>query len=170
MSKLFSMKLNKFPEKGTCGDLYFSSDTRETFIALGDGRLFPLAGLLSVAPGAGVGPQGPQGERGPAGSDAKPAVDGRDGKPGIQGPAGPAGKDGKSIMGPAGPTGAQGPRGDVLIPNDSELAAAVIALRQERTRVQAALLEEISRSNSLPTSTRRHVQFTLQRVKKAAGL
>ena len=93
MSKLFSMKLNKFPEKGTCGDVYFSSDTRETFIALGDGRLFPLAGLLSVAPGAGVGPQGPQGDRGPAGSDAKPAVDGRDesrGLLGLPGETGPA--------------------------------------------------------------------------------
>jgi hypothetical protein len=169
MSKLISTKLNKMPATGTPGDLYFASDTRETFIAVGDGRLFPLEGLLSVAPGAGVGPQGPQGLRGPAGSDSSmPGPEGPRGRPGrdssVPGPAGPAGPQGP--QGPTGPQGPAGPRGDCLIPNAGELAAAVTLLRHRHTRIQAALLFEISRSENLRPSTRLHVKRVLANIQK----
>jgi hypothetical protein len=71
------------------------------------------------------------------------------------------GADGKD-----GAPGAQGPRGDVLIPNESELAAAVIALRQRIARIQAAHLVEIERSRSLDPSTRAHIRNVLERVRR----
>ena len=59
------------------------------------------------------------------------------------------GRDGVSIVGPAGP---KGDRGDCLIPNDSEVAAALIALRQKHAaalaRIQDALVKNSGRKHS----------------------
>ena len=57
-----------------------------------------------------------------------------------------------------------------MIPNNSELAAAVIAYRKKYANIQATLLEEISKSKNLRPSTRLHVQNALNRVKREAGL
>jgi hypothetical protein len=51
----------------------------------------------------------------------------------VDGAPGRDGVDGRSIIGP------QGPRGDVLIPNDSEVAASLLALRQKHARSLAAI-------------------------------
>jgi hypothetical protein len=57
------------------GDLYYSTDTQEVFIAATDGSVAPVAGILMQGgitgqPGlaGATGPQGPQGPVGPAGS------------------------------------------------------------------------------------------------------
>jgi hypothetical protein len=47
------------------------------------------------------------------------------------------GKDGQSIVGP------QGPRGDCTIPNDSEVASALLALRRNHARVLAKVKYEL---------------------------
>jgi hypothetical protein len=192
MPNLYSVK--RPPSKGTqTGDIYFVTSTKQTFVVLGDGRLFDLAGLLQISTGVVVGPQGepgqsivgPQGPkgdsitgpRGPQGPKGDSIVgpkgaagrDGDRGKPGADSTVpGPAGKDGLSIVGPAGP---QGPRGDIFIPNESELQAAVIAYRQKYARIQVALLEEISKNlKNRNASTRLHISNALNRVKKEAGL
>lgn len=96
-------------------------------------------GRDSCVPGP-AGPVGRQGERG---------VKGEKGERGEVGPAGKDGKDGQSIVGPAGP---KGDRGDCLIPNDSEVAAALIALRQKHAaalaRIQDALAKNSGRKHS----------------------
>jgi len=190
-NKLYSVK--QLPSKGEVGCVYFCTTDKMAYIALGDGTLFQLDGLLSLKPVPAVGPQGSQGERGAVGPQGAAGRDGRDGADsnvagpigprgergaaGLPGPAGkpgadstvpgPAGKNGQSIVGPAGP---QGPKGDIYIPNESELAAAVIEYRQRWARMQAAFIEEISNSKALPASARIHVTNVLTRVKKAAGL
>jgi hypothetical protein len=191
MPNLYSVK--KLPNRGReLGDIFFCTSTKETFVCLGDLTLFNLSGLLSQKPVAVVGPQGepgqsivgPQGPkgdsiigpRGPQGS-AGASIVGPKGADGLPGPAGKNGRDGRdstvpgpkgdSIVGPAGP---QGPRGDVLIPNADELSAAVTAYRRKHANIQAALLEEISKSKKLRPSTRLHVQNALNRVKREAGL
>ena len=105
---------------------------------------------------------------GPKGHDGSNGLIGATGKPGKDGAQGPQGERG--TQGPAGPRGEKGVRGDVMIPNSDELAAAVIAYRQKHARIQAALLEEISNSKNLPASTRIHVQNTLKRIKREADL
>jgi hypothetical protein len=190
-NKLYSVK--QLPSVGEVGCVYFCTATKTSYLALGDGTLFETDGLLSLKPVPAVGPQGSPGERGltgpqgPAGKDGRNGVDssvpgpqgpmgpkGADGTPGAAGRdstvAGPAGKDGASIVGPAGPQGPQGPRGDIFIPNESELAAAVIEYRQRYAKIQAVLLDGISKSKNLRPSTRLHVQNALNRVKREAGL
>lgn len=76
MAQFHSLTRKDFPplSAGVVGDVYFATDTRELFIALGGGGLVPLDGLL--AGNGPVGPQGPAGVAGPIGP---------------QGPAGPTG-------------------------------------------------------------------------------
>jgi hypothetical protein len=92
----------------------------------------------------------------------------------VAGPQGPAGKDGatgsrgpkgESIVGPQGPKGG---RGDVLIPNESELAAAVIELRQKLARVKAKMFLEMERNlhPSVHPNVRAHVKRLLVQVQK----
>jgi hypothetical protein len=191
MAELISVK--RLPSVGKPGNLYYNNQEKSFHLALGDGTLLPVEGMLSPNPRGIVGPQGERGERGATGPQGPASRDGRDGADstvpgpigprgpkgadGLPGPAGkngadstvpgPAGKDGQSIVGPAGP---QGPRGDCLIPNNSELAAAVIAYRQKHAAIQASLLTEISKAKNLPASTRLHVTNVLNRVKREAGL
>jgi hypothetical protein len=166
-NKLISVK--RPPSKAEPGTVVFCTSTKLAYLALGDGTLFQLDGLLSMQPGQpAVGPPGEPGPTGAAGRD------------GMTGPRGERGTDGRSCTcqnqgeqgpaGPRGPAGPAGPRGDCLIPNEGELAAAAIAYRQKHAKVQAALLEEISKSKNLRTSTRLHVQNVLNRVKQEAGL
>jgi hypothetical protein len=192
MPKLYSVK--RLPSTGQLGDVYFSTETKEFFVCLAGGELFNMAGLLQLQPQPVVGPKGEQGSvgppgprglqgaegiqgrpgvsgsMGPAGHNGSAGLPGATGKTGAQGPQGPAGKDGASIVGPAGPKGDKGDRGDLFIPTETELQAAVIDYRQRYICIQAAFLEEITKSKSLRASTRLHVQNTLNRVKKAAGL
>lgn len=193
-NKLYSLKT--VPSKGNPGDVYFCTATNVSYIALGDGTLFQTDGLLSMKPVPAVGPQGepgpvgavgpqgapgingaagadsivagPQGSVGPKGSNGTPGPAGRDGADGRDG------KDGKdsTVAGPQGPqgiAGPQGPRGDVLIPNESELAAAVIELRQQRAKVQAALLLAMTESKTMSPAVRVHLQRHLTQIKDAAG-
>jgi hypothetical protein len=165
-NKLYSVK--RLPSKGEVGCVYFCTTDKLAYLALGDGTLFQTDSLLSCKPVPAVGPPGEPGPTGAAGRD------------GMIGPRGERGTDGRSCtcsnrgeqgpQGTAGPAGPQGPKGNVLIPNADELAAAVIAYRQKHARIQAALLEEISKSKRLPASTRLHVQGVLKRVKQEAGL
>ena len=164
MPKLLSAK--QCPSSAEPGTVFFNTVTKETFIALADGRFFNLAGLLSCQPVAVVGPKGERGPAGTPGRDSQvPGPAGRDGKdstvPGPQGPIGPrgtagshgqngkdstvpgpAGKDGQSIVGPAGPKGDKGEPGSVIYPTDSQLAAANKELLQQRARVQAAFFKQ----------------------------
>jgi hypothetical protein len=191
MANLISVK--RLPSKGNVGDVYFDNVNKQFYIALADGTLFALDGLLGLQPVPAVGQQGERGgvgavgPQGPAGKDGRDStvpgprgdsITGPKGADGLPGSAGKDGKDGKdsTVAGPQGPQGIQGPagpkgeRGDVMIPNDSELAAAVIAFRKKMTNIQAALLAEMGRSKDMRLSTRLHVQRVLNNVKKAAGL
>lgn len=86
------------PSTGSPGDVFFCSDTKESYLVLPDGNLYTIAGLFSQQPIGVVGPRGGVGPSGDAGN---------------QGATGPAAKDGKDsiIAGPPGPQGPQGPPG-----------------------------------------------------------
>jgi len=191
MANLISVK--RLPSKGNVGDVYFDNVNKEFYIALADGTLFALAGLLGLQPVPAVGPKGEQGGVGASGPQGPAGKDGRDstvpgprgdsitgpkGKDGLPGPAGKDGKDGKDStvagpqgpQGPAGPRGEKGERGDIAVIGDAELQAAVTFYKHRHTAVQAALLAEIAKSKSLPKSTQLHVQNTLNRIKREAGL
>lgn len=120
---------------------------------------------IALTPGP-QGRPGNTGESGPAGRNGRDGVDGRDstvagpegrvgraglaikGDTGSRGERGLAGKDGESIVGPPGQSivGPPGPRGDVLIVGESELAAAVIALRKKLLEQRAAFLARIAQN------------------------
>jgi hypothetical protein len=191
MADLFSVK--RLPSRGKPGDVYFNNVEKEFYIVLTDTTLLPVSGMLSPNPRGIVGPRGEQGgvgatgPQGPAGKDGRDStvpgprgdsITGPKGAAGLPGPAGKDGRDGRDseIAGPHGPQGERGPqgekgeRGDVLIPNASELAAAVISYRQHNAKIQAALLEEISKSKNLRPSTRLHVSNALNRVKREANI
>ena len=193
MADLISVK--RLPSKGEPGNLYFDNQEKSFHLALGDGTLLPVEGMLSPNPRGIVGPQGERGERGATGPQGPAARDGKDGAdstvPGPQGPRGPKGsdglpgpagkngadgKDGKDStiagpVGPQGPAGPQGPKGDVLIPNDSELAAAVIQFRDQKARAHAAFLQAMLDVGKIKNrSTAKHIELFLNRVKKEAGL
>jgi hypothetical protein len=191
MPKFYTMKASKLPSRSEVGDLFFTSDTRESFVCVGDGRLVNLNGLLSCQPITEIGPQGERGLKGDAGERGPQGVPGVQGEPGKNGSVGPAGRNGanglpgqtgkpgndgavgaqgpagaKGELGPQGPKGDKGERGDVLIPNSDELSAAVIAYRQKHARAHAAILAEISKSSGLRPSTRLHVQRVLKNIQK----
>ncbi len=199
MSKLISTKSNRLPSKGEPGDVFFATDTKETWIAIGDGRLFSLPVLLA---GAAVVPAvGPQGEtgRGEKGETGAVGRDGKNGKdstvPGPAGAKGDKGSDGLSITGRAGangkdgrdgmdsivpgPKGERGERGergekgepgDVTVVGDSELHEAVITLRKKLATVQASILQAMADNENSPKYVRDHVRRHLAAVKANAGL
>lgn len=113
--------------RAPAGTVYFCRDTANAFIAMADGCLLNLTELVNgTVPCVHVPVPGPQGQ---AGRDAAPARDGIDGKNGIDGAPGP-----------------KGDRGDVLIPKESELQQAVIALRLKVAKFQAAVLHAYERN------------------------
>lgn len=193
MAELISVK--RLPSVGKPGNLYYNNQEKSFHLALGNGTLLPVEGMLSPNP---RGPVGPQGEPGPAGASGRDSVvpgpqgqpgnDGATGRQGATGPKGadglpgPAGKngadgrDGKDStvpgpVGPQGPAGPQGPKGDVLIPNDSELAAAVLQFRDQKARAHAAFVQAMLDIAKLKNrSTAKHMELLLTRIKKDAGL
>jgi hypothetical protein len=194
MANLISVK--RLPSKGNVGDVYFDNTSKLFYLALANGTLFALDSLLGLQPVPAVGPRGEQGPVGAVGPQGTPGINGADGADStVAGPQGPAGakgsngqpgaagkdgadgrngKDGKdsTVAGPQGPqgiAGPAGPRGDVLIPTESELAAAVIELRQQRAKIQAALLLAISESKTTSPVVRAHLQRHLTQIKDAAG-
>jgi hypothetical protein len=104
------------PERGVVGDIYYQLADRSLHIAIGDGRLVPVAGLLAGPPIQGL--------------------NGRDGRDGIDGKNGRDGKDGAA--------GAKGDKGDVLHIGDDELRAAVETLRQELLTHRAKLAHALN--------------------------
>ena len=201
MALLCLNKLNQLPSRGkSVGDVYHVNADKSTWLVVNDFSLLNLTDLLSgagVARAVGLqGEPGPPGRDGTPGRDAAPAKDGRDSN--IPGLPGERGRDGRSIIGPPGQSiigpqgrpgrdgkdstvpgpkgekgviGPQGPRGDVLIPNDSELAAAVIALRQKLATVQAAFLQGMMDAGNIKhAGVRSLVTKKLEIVKRDAGL
>jgi hypothetical protein len=192
VANFWSMNSARFPAKGIVGDVYMAAETKKLFIAVADGRLIPLEGLLNPitveggrgekgengTPG-GIGPRGLQGPPGRDGINGK-SVSGPKGSRGEKGATGAAGKDGRDgIDGKDGATGAQGPQGPagpagaVLYVGDAEMAAAVKALRDEmiatKARVEAAfdvtfLEAQQNRPNGAVT-----IQSYLNRMRQRAG-
>jgi len=82
VGKLFSLKAGSLPSKGRAGDCYFTTDSKEVYIAVADGALLNLADLLSGAmPHVRVvGPQGEQGIRGMSGARGAKGEPGTPGK------------------------------------------------------------------------------------------
>jgi hypothetical protein len=193
VANFWSMNSARFPAKGIVGDVYMAAETKKLFIAVADGRLIPLEGLLNPVtvegargekgengtPG-GIGPRGIQGPPGRDGIDGK-SVSGPKGSRGAQGRQGVAGKDGRDgIDGKDGATGAQGPQGPagpagaVLYVGDAEMAAAVKALRDEmiatKARVEAAFdvtMLEAFRNHGSKAVT---IQSYLNRMRQRAGV
>lgn len=86
------------PSTGSPGDVFFCSDTKESYLVLPDGNLYTIAGLFSQQPIGVAGPTGPRGQQGDASAQ------------GLQGPVGPTGSQGP--RGPQGDPGPQGPQGE----------------------------------------------------------
>jgi hypothetical protein len=75
------------------GDIYYSTDTMEVFIAATDGSVAPLAGILMS--GGITGTQGPSGAQGQTGNVGPTGATGAQGEQGIQGEIGPQGPAGE---------------------------------------------------------------------------
>lgn len=105
---LLSAKSTGLPSKGKPLDIYYCTDTRETYLVAGDGVLLNVRDILQGTTGAvrAVGPQGQPGRsiKGDVGAPGRDGVPGKDGIS-ITGPRGHAGKDGQSIIGPPGERG-----------------------------------------------------------------
>jgi hypothetical protein len=200
MALLSINRLNQLPSRGrNVGDVYHVNADKSTWLVVNDFSLLNLTDLLSGAGVARA--VGPQGEAGVPGRDGIGinGNNGRDGKDSnVPGPRGETGQPGQTIIGPKGERGEpgragrdgkdsnvpgargekgdsiigpQGPRGDVLIPNDSELAAAVIALRQKLATVQAAFLQGMMDAGNIKhAGVRSLVTNKLEIVKRDAGL
>lgn len=176
MAKLISTKLHRLPPKGTAGDCYFATDSKETFIAIGDGTLVAVADLLKGATATvrAVGPAGPQGEKGErgdqgaAGTEGLRGEKGERGTPGRDGIDGTDGRNGKDGL--PGPRGEKGERGDLTVIGDAELKAAVFQLREEKTRFIRALVERMAAAKNTPEYLRDHLLNHLATLKKDAGL
>jgi hypothetical protein len=156
MANFHSMNSARLPAKGIVGDVYMATETRKLFIAVADGRLIPLEGLLNPVtvegargaqgepgPAGGIGPRGLQGAPGRDGADGK-SVSGPTGQRGATGAQGLPGKDGRDGIdgkdGATGATGAQGPKGDkgdVMYVGDAALAAAVEQWKQKYIDAEA---------------------------------
>jgi hypothetical protein len=189
MAQFWSMNSARLPQRGVVGDVYMATETRDLFIAVADGRLIPLAGLLN--PVTVEGARGAKGDTGVAGGI---------GLPGLQGPPGRDGVDGKSVSGPKGPRGAtgaqgvpgrdgidgkdgatgatgpqgpQGPKGEVTVIGDAELAAAVEKLRQEliqhRAKLAHALNDAKLANQTMPRSANRtHREQVVSQIERLA--
>lgn len=143
------------PEQGTYGDVWLARDTNSIWFTARNGVVFCLSDVLDGVVAH------------------TPPRHGRDGEPGAKGDKGdsiigPAGKDGQSIIGPQGP---KGDRGDMLIPNESEITASVLQLRADKAHFLAAVQLAFERNTG-----RKHrglqaaVANTLQTLKTDAGL
>ena len=181
------------PAKGEPGSAYAVRRTGtgfDIYIAIADGTLIPLDGLLSVKPTGPVGAQGAQGDKGDTGAKGAkgdkgdPGTQGKQGDPGAKGDKGDNGIDGqhgtpgkdstvpgpkgeKGDKGDKGDTGAQGPRGDITIVGDAELLAAVNKLKAQKAAALARiqlLLE--TRNTPAAKVAALHLQAVKQELEK----
>lgn len=194
--KLYSLKIAKLPTEGTPGDFYFTSDTLETFIVLGNKKLLPLA-LIGAENSVLIGPQGEQGERGPQGvrgmqgPQGPQGERGHDGPPGDSGPQGARGTDGKDgrngtdgLPGPQGPKGDKGDRGEqglqgppggiTVINGTPELEVAIQTARQalidQQAKFVAAIQHATTNAQGLRPTLKSAVLHTLKKLQSDAGL
>lgn len=194
--KLYSLKIAKLPAEGTPGDFYFTTDTLETFIVLGNKKLLPFA-LTGVANSVLEGPQGECGERGPKGERGLQGPQGERGEagptgpPGDTGPQGARGTDGKDgrygtdgLPGPQGPKGDKGDRGEpgpqgppggiTVINGTPELEAAIQTARQalinQQAKFVAAIQHATANAEGLRPTLKSAVLHTLKKVQNDAGL
>jgi hypothetical protein len=128
-------------------------DTKEVFFTDAEGNYINFGSILAAVMNGTL----------PLALPASPVA----GPKGEKGDTGAQGPKGDTIVGPR---GEKGDRGDVLIPNESELAAEVLALRQQRARLQAVFILAAERNEKLHPSTRAHMRLFLAQVKKDAGL
>ncbi|MGA8429499.1 MAG: hypothetical protein WB729_06735 [Candidatus Sulfotelmatobacter sp.] len=163
---LISTKRSKLPSVGKPLDVYYATDSKEVFLAAGDGTLLNCRDILQGVshPARAVGPQGQPGRDGARGAEGKQGLEGRAGRDstvpgpkgekgdrgsyGLPGLSGKEGKDGKdsAVPGPRGPEGAKGDRGekgergDLTVVGDAELLAAVEKLRAQKANLQSRII------------------------------
>lgn len=143
MSKLIATKLTRLPAKGQPGDVYFTTDTKEYLIAIGDGTLIPTYALFHPHSAAQwIGPRGPQGETGATGAAST-----------IPGPQGPQGANGD-----------KGDRGDVLYVGPAEIEAAAKALRAQRAQMFATLQQGIKDAQHLAPGMKKTLVNHYQKI------
>lgn len=131
---------------------YFCRDDKSLWISDSDGNLISISDLLAGASAPRtfpyvptVGPQGPQGIPGATGARGAP--------------------------GPPGPQGIPGPKGDLLVPTDTEIGAALKELRLQKAKTHAAFLEAMVKVKSLKNTTAgTHLRLILEQIKREAGL
>jgi hypothetical protein len=191
---LIATKSSKLPSVGKALDIYYLTDTRETYLVAADGVLLNARDILqgTTNPVRAVGPQGqpgrdgasitgPRGEKGDRGEPGESITGprghaGQDGQSivGPQGERGPAGHDGKDSTTPGprgergesiiGPQGPKGDPGDISVVGDAELHAAVQKLRAQKA---AALAKIITNTAAMGTSpVYRLVRMHLEEVRK----
>jgi hypothetical protein len=196
MANFHSMNSGRLPARGVVGDIYMAAETRELFIAVGDGRLIPLAGLLNPVTVQGArgergetgrtgakgdkgdrgfdGAIGPRGETGPHGERGSQGPQGPRGETGAAGPTGPQGTQGeRGPAGERGPQGEKGERGDIFYV-DSEAAELCKQLREElirqRAKIQAAIADALDSSATLSPQMRRLFRQRIEALKQQAGV
>jgi hypothetical protein len=175
---------------------YFCRDTKEMFLTDSVGNFINIGSIFAAVldgraplaiPAQGVagrdGAQGIKGDRGAKGNDGKDGRNGHDstvagrdgargdkGEQGVQGLKGDKGDKGdrgeQGLQGVQGLRGEKGERGDYSIPTDSEIGQALITLRSQRAKVQAALLIEVERAKGLHPNVRIHVSNVIKRLQK----
>jgi|SRR5579859_1176444 len=128
---LLSAKSARLPSKGNPLDVFYCTDTKETYLVAGDGVLLNVRDILQGnVPVRAVGPQGQpgrdglRGDKGDKGDKGEPGKDsivpgpkgvkGDSGSDGLPGLAGKDGRDGKDsiVPGPPGRPGEKGERGE----------------------------------------------------------
>jgi len=97
MAAFFSTTQDRLPSTGNVGDVYHATDTRITYVCIGNGGLVPIDQVLAGVAGGQVGPPG---ATGPQGSTGQQGMQGLMGLTGLTGATGPAGS-----QGPAGANG-----------------------------------------------------------------
>lgn len=189
--------------QGTPFTLYHARDTKEVFMSDANGNLINLGSLIPSAlngsiplafPAQGCagndGAVGAMGQRGPTGPAGRDGINGRDGDngrdsqvpgpkgergpQGIPGPKGDTGATGaQGPIGLTGATGAQGPQGELLIPTETEIGAALEVLRQQRAKFIAALRQRIADAESIRHRVPQHatlIKSTALNIAAEAGI
>lgn len=197
MAKLLSTKSNRLPSKAAPGDVFFVTDQKTFYVAIGDGSLINLADLLSGAvphvrvvgpqgapglpgPQGLAGPQGERGEKGTTGHDGGQGPvgpKGADGLPGTAGKAGEDGRDGKDsvVPGPPGPKGNKGEKGDkgdisYIYVGAAEVEAAHKEIRAARARLLALIQDKLAGMGAHPAAqlARIHLEDVKREAEKLA--
>jgi hypothetical protein len=75
----------------------------------------------------------------------------------------------RGLDGKDGATGPQGPPGDVLTPTDADVAAAVVALRTQKSKIKASFVEAMLSTKS-GKKVQVHLRLLLANIKRDCGL